>query len=276
MPDMIVEARAAMLASNWLYQFHIGSPTHAAMLFAFATVAVALVQAGKRATQLGNAAEVQFGQQLAMVLVAWWVFQESRGFLPGHFRWNTSLPLHICDITGLVAPIAIWTRNPLSRAMLFFWGIGLSTQAFITPTLYIGPAFLNFWLYTICHTLIVITAIYDLVVRGYRPTWRDWQLSAIVSAVYVLLVLPVNMRLGVNYGYLGKSDFAQPTAVLALGTWPARVPRLVVLVWIGTWVMVPLANLRWKQSAQPLEAEQGLPSYAMQGRRISTPRSKAA
>jgi hypothetical protein len=52
--------------------------------------------------------------------------------MPGHLRWDKSLPLHICDLTRLLVPVALWTNHRAARAMLYFWGLGLSSQAFIT------------------------------------------------------------------------------------------------------------------------------------------------
>jgi hypothetical integral membrane protein (TIGR02206 family) len=224
--------------------FHAGSITHAMVLIVLALGTCFWIRIGRWAHEKSREDGRRVDRILALSLFAIWILLAGRNLLPGHFRWDRSLPLHICDLTGLAAPIALWTRWRPARAILYFWGLGLSTQAFITPVLLAGPVHFAFWAYWIGHFAIVMTAIYDITVRAYQPNWSDWRNMVLISAAYVLIVMPVNQRLGVNYGYLGRTEVAQRTLVRVLGPWPERVPRLVALVWIGMAGMVPLATLR--------------------------------
>jgi hypothetical integral membrane protein (TIGR02206 family) len=235
-------AMTANASPGLIADFNAGSITHGIVLLSLAAMTAILICMGRKAREKNAQDARRLDRILAIALYAIWIVLTCRNLLPGHFRWDRSLPLHICDLTGLAAPIALWTRWRPARAILYFWGLGLSTQAFITPMLSAGPMHLDFWVYWISHFAIVMTAIYDLAVRAYQPNWHDWRTTVLISAAYVLLVLPINQRLGVNYGYLGRTEVAQRTLIRVLGPWPERVPRLVALVWIGMAAMVPLGT----------------------------------
>lgn len=73
-------------------------------------------------------------------------------------------------------------------------------------------------------------AVYDLVVYRFRPTCSDYRLACRASVVYLLLVLPINLNLGANYGFVGNSRPETPSIVDLLGPWPGRLAVIVALV----------------------------------------------
>jgi len=148
--------------------------------------------------------------------VAWYPISN-----PG--RWDILLPLQVCDLSGWIAIIALATGNPLARAALFYWGLGLSTQAFVTPTVYQGPVFIRFWLFWVTHVQIVGSAIFDIVVLRLRPTWRTYAMGLGSIVFYFLCVLPLNMNFGWNYGYVGQARPGATTIIDVLGPWPLRL-----------------------------------------------------
>jgi len=149
--------------------------------------------------------------------------------------WRSGLPLQLCDINGLMAPFALVTGKRFARATLYFWTAALTAQAFIQPSLIDGPAFVLFWAFWLSHTVIAACAVYDVVVRGFRPRWRDLGIAVIASLVYVALILPIDLHLGADYGFVGNppAGIVIPPFVLALGPWPQRAIVLVCLVPIG-------------------------------------------
>ena len=160
--------------------------------------------------------------------------------------WRTGLPLQLCDINGLMAPLALITGWRWARATLYFWTAALTLQAFLQPALTHGPASLVFWAFWAAHTIIAACAVYDIVVRGFRPNWNDLGRALLVSAAYVALVVPVNHWLGSDYGFIGNPppDIAVPPFVLMLGPWPQRAIILVVLAALGFVVVL----LPWRLS----------------------------
>jgi uncharacterized membrane protein YwaF len=97
-----------------------------------------------------------------------------------------------------------------------------------------------FWTFWTAHTIIAACAVYDVVVLGFRPGWGDLGRAIAVSAVYIAVVVPVNLALGSNYGYVGNpADIKDiPPFVCALGPWPLRAIMLVALAPLGFVVVV--------------------------------------
>jgi hypothetical integral membrane protein (TIGR02206 family) len=182
-----------------------------------------------------KSAEPRLRFALAALAVAYWVAYNT------WWNWHgldlrTGLPLQLCDVNGLLAPLALVTTWRWARATLYFWTAALTLQAFIQPALTLGPAFLVFWAFWTAHTIIAACAVYDIAVRGFRPGWSDLYRALIASAAYVALVVPVNFWLGSDYGFIGNPapDIQIPPFIDALGPWPQRAIVLaVVLVPLG-------------------------------------------
>ncbi len=171
---------------------------------------------------------------LAALAVCYWVAYSA------WWNWHgldprTGLPLQICDINGLIAPFALLTRWRWARATLYFWTAALTLQAFIQPALRLGPAYLVFWAFWIAHSLIAACAVYDIIVSGFRPSWRDLARAVAASAIYIALVMPLDVWLGANYGFVGNPADPKevPPFIDALGPWPQRAIVLVLLAPLG-------------------------------------------
>jgi hypothetical integral membrane protein (TIGR02206 family) len=168
------------------------------------------------------------------------------------WNWNgidfaNGLPLQICDVNGLIAPLVLLTQQRWLRATLYYWAFALSTQAFIQPALQFGPGALIFYWFWAQHTIILAYAVYDLVVLQFRPQWRDLLRCYAVSVVYLAAVVPLNALVGSDYGFLGNLPPAQiPPFVAGLGPWPARAVILVLLCFIAC----AIAQLPWSLTRQ--------------------------
>ena len=194
---------------------------------------------------------------LAWSVVAFQVAHLTYWFMPGNFRIGTSLPLHLCDLASLAAALMLFTNARWLRAVLYFWAIGLSTQAFFTPTLTDGIATLRFWFFWIGHLQIVGIAIYDVVVRGFRPTGRDFLIGLGASIAWAAVATAFNLWLGTNYGFIGSAMPENPTIVDHLGPWPWRVGVLGLIVttlFAALWLVWPIsAWVRARMQPRPNE-----------------------
>ncbi len=204
------------------------STTHVLVDGVFVLVTLGFVVIGRRLR--GGPAGRRFEIALGVFNLASWVAFAAYWLVPGRFDWTRSLPLHMCDIAALAAPVALLSAWRWPRTLVYFWGLALSSQAFITPTLREGPAHEYFWMFWFQHAVIVGGAVYEVAVRGYRPTWPDWLLASAITVGYGVLVLPLNIALGANYGYVGASNPLAPTILDHLGPWPGRVLLIMPLV----------------------------------------------
>lgn len=189
-------------------------------------VIAGLVAAGRHSRA---AHERKFRRALGVFGLAYW--------LSYNIWWNwhgldpaTGLPLQICDVNGVIAPLALLTLDRSLRATLYFWAFALSTQAFIQPALQFGPATPLYWWFWAQHTIILGYAVFDVAVLGFRPDWRDLLRACGSGAIYLAVVVPVDLALNADYGYLGDLDADRiPPFVAALGPWPERAIMVVVL-----------------------------------------------
>jgi hypothetical integral membrane protein (TIGR02206 family) len=161
------------------------------------------------------------------------------------WNWNyvdieRGLPLQICDIAGLIAPITLLVENRWFRATLYFWGLTLSLQGFIQPVLRVGPIDLEYWGFWTAHSIVVGGALYDLIVRRFRPMLADFGRATVTSLAYLAMIFPTNIILArvfdlpnVNYGYVADTKPENPTLIDVLGPWPWRVVFMVVIGFLG-------------------------------------------
>ncbi len=181
--------------------------------------------------------------------IAWQTMATVWYLLPRNFDWYESLPLHLCDLAAWVAPLALLTQKRWLRTLLYFWGIGLSTQAFLTPVVEGGHGDFRYWLFFIGHTQIVGSALYDVVVLGYRPRLRDWGIVTLLTLAWIVPVTAFNLLMDVNYGYTGRMTPGGTTVLDYLGPWPWRLGTMFVLTQV-LWgvVCVPwVVVAKWKQ-----------------------------
>jgi hypothetical integral membrane protein (TIGR02206 family) len=172
---------------------------------------------------------------------------------PEHYDIRQSLPLQMCDIGTLLAPLLFLTCWRPIRSIMYFWGIGLSSQAFITPTLLEGIGHPRYWIFWLGHLGIVGSAVCDLIVRGYRPMFRDFVLTTVVTTIWYAAVGILNGRIGSNYGYNGDAHPARPTLIDALGPYPARVfilGGMVIALFAALWAVWPL-SARFFRTSKP-------------------------
>lgn len=211
--------------------FEAFSAFHAVVVGLCVLIMVVACAVGRRLARSdradGGGRERRFAQCLGWSIAAWQAFATAWRFLPGRWDLDESLPFHLCRWTGWIAAVCLIAGDRpgwrWSRTLMFFWGLGLSVQGFITPMWDHGAASMEFWLYWAGHLQIVGAAVYDLAVRGYAPRRTDLRLAIVAGIGFVLLTVGVNLWLGTNYSYLGRWDYERASVVDRLGPFPGRV-----------------------------------------------------
>ena len=164
---------------------------------------------------------------------------------PQNFDWKGSLPLHVCDIGAWLTPLSLLAPWRRLRIIIIFWGLGLTTQAFITPTVTGSPADMQFWFYWLSHLAIIAGAVYHLAVDRIRPTFAEAWFAVIATLGYILCIAAVNYFMNWTYAFVGPSDPASNTKTLAdkLGPYPLRILWIILT---GTAVFIVIwAGIRW-------------------------------
>ncbi|MEL7473930.1 MAG: TIGR02206 family membrane protein [Planctomycetota bacterium] len=239
-----------MVLADWMTTFRPFGWMHLLAVIVCGSIMVGAMTLGRRWRSRPETVptERRFRWIVALMMLAFQGGQQSYLLLPTNFDWRVSLPLHVCDLIAWTTPIALVTQWRPLRAMLYFWGIGLSTQAFFTPILLTGPAGAHFWFFWIGHLLIVGGALYDVFVLGFRPRLVDFLIGTGVSLAYVGLMVGVNIALGehdTNYGFVANTKPDNPTIIDQLGPWPLRVLWLTLIGASGfamIWLVWPLLD----------------------------------
>ena len=191
---------------------------HFALLALFAVGAVALVL-------LGRAQREKDSSRLTCRVLALGVFcvavpNQVYVLLPSNFSAGSSLPVELCDLAWMTAIWALLTGHPLATAMTYYWGLTLTVQGILTPSLghlFPDPEYFVFWAK---HLLVVWSALYLTLGLGRGPTWRDYRLTVAVTAAWAVVVYGVDVAFDANYGYLvRKPDSA--SLLDAFGPWPS-------------------------------------------------------
>lgn len=219
------------MQAGTLDTFRLFSITHLLVVVVFIALTTVLCIVGRRLARRG--AERPLSLALGWAGLAVVLAHQAFWMLPTNFTWSRSLPLHLCDVAGFVAPLALLLPRRWLRVTLYFWGLALSSQGFLTPVITEGPSTLIFWFFFTTHGVIVGYAIYDFVVRGFVPTWRDWRRCVTLTFLYIVVMFVLNLATGWNYAYVGRGSTSQTTAVDFLGPWPWRVPLICALGVLG-------------------------------------------
>jgi len=139
-----------------------------------------------------------------------------------------SLPLHLCSMAVILCPVMLVTKKYSLYEVLYFWGIGGTAQAILTPNLWYGFPHFIFFQYFIAHSLIVFSCLWMTFVEGFRPTFNSIRKAFLLTNFYAAFVLLINVLLGSNYLYiLQKPD--KPTILDFLHPWPWYIIELEII-----------------------------------------------
>jgi hypothetical integral membrane protein (TIGR02206 family) len=207
---------------------------HYLLIGLFLAGAVALVVLGR--SRRTAAADDRFDRGFAVAIVLVTVPSQLYQLAPWDFSVSSSLPLALCDFAWIVAAWALWTHDPVPTALTYYWGLTLTIQGIITPSLgedFPDPRFFMFWS---MHFLIVWSAAYLSFGLGLGPTWREYRLAVAVTLGWAVVVYTFDVVVDVNYGYLVRKPGSASLLDL-LGPWPVYVIASLGLLLAG-WALI--------------------------------------
>ncbi|MEO8439422.1 MAG: TIGR02206 family membrane protein [Spartobacteria bacterium] len=126
--------------------------------------------------------------------------------------WKLALPFQLCDWAMVTIIVALLTRRHSWTEVSYFWGIGGTFQAILTPNLQVNFPDIRMISFFIGHGGIVAGVIYLLIARRFRPTLGSVWRTLAWSQLYLVATLLVNYLTGANYGFLAH----KPTAASLL------------------------------------------------------------
>jgi hypothetical integral membrane protein (TIGR02206 family) len=126
------------------------------------------------------------------------IFIRSRGVVD----WRQMLPMQMCDWGMVVVMVAMWTGSLRWFEVAYFWGIGGTLQAVLTPNLRYGFPDWRFISFFTSHSGIIVGVVFLMLTRGYRPYPMSIVRVWLWSEFYFVITFVVDGLTGFNYGFL--------------------------------------------------------------------------
>jgi hypothetical integral membrane protein (TIGR02206 family) len=120
----------------------------------------------------------------------------------GATTWARTLPMQLCDWAMFVIIVALWTGNRRWLEIAYFWGIGGTLQAIITPNLQFGFPDLRFISFFVAHSGIIIGIVFLMLIYGFRPRPIGILRTFAWTEVYFVVAFSIDLLTGENYGFL--------------------------------------------------------------------------
>ena len=120
----------------------------------------------------------------------------------GVLGWKQMSPMQLCDWAMFVIIVAMWTGNRAWFEVAYFWGIGGTVQAVLTPNLTYGFPDFRFFSFFISHCGIIIGIVFLMLIRKYRPYPFSIVKAFLWSELYFVVTMIVDAITGYNYGFL--------------------------------------------------------------------------
>jgi len=120
----------------------------------------------------------------------------------GADRWYKLIPLQLCDWAMIVIIVALWTGSRRWLEIAYFWGIGGTLQAIITPNLQFGFPDLRFISFFVAHSGIIIGIVFLMLVYGFRPRPIGILRTFAWTELYFVVAFTTDLLTGENYGFL--------------------------------------------------------------------------
>jgi hypothetical integral membrane protein (TIGR02206 family) len=236
-------------------RFQAFSLEHLGLVTGFLIIAVGLTYAGR--AHRGTPSEVRFRRGFALLIPCFTVPMQVLQLMPADYDLSTSLPMQLCDLAWVAAFLALWTRHWAATALVYFWGLTLTVQGILTPSLqeaFPDPRYFMFWG---MHFLTVWAAVYLTFGLKVPLTWRSYRFAVGSTVLWVATVMTFNAVTGTNYGYLNRKP-AVGTVLDLFGPWPGYVVAevaVVAAVWaLMTWPWVRIRGVSPVPYEQPVRA----------------------
>jgi len=219
-------------------EFRLFGPEH---LGALAVVALACVLVVASRARMSGSARLRFGQVLAGALGLYTVYSYWLVWRAGNLTAEYALPLHLCNVLVLMAIWVLLRPRLAGSELLYYWGVGGSAQALLTPDLQAGFPSEEFMRFFGGHGLLVVAVVHLVGGMGLEPRPEGMWRAFAWFLVWVGVVGLLDAAFGWNYGYLCQKP--QGSSILDhLGPWPWYLAGGIALALGIFWLL----SLPWR------------------------------
>lgn len=165
----------------------------------------------------------------------------------GVFTLDYALPIQLCDLSAFLSVFLLLRGNRAVFEPVYFWGLGGSLQALVTPDLYYPFPHFVFFNFFLVHGLIVSAVLFMIAVKRYRPVFGSVWRTFIYTNAYAAVIAVVNWLTGGNYMFLSRKP-QDATIIDFLGPWPWYLLSLEgVLIVTCLILYLPFAVMDWRR-----------------------------
>ena len=136
----------------------------------------------------------------------------------GIWTMETSLPIHLCGISGILAGVMMLRPSNIGFEFLALIGSAGALHAILTPQLNHGSIPFLIFKYYISHFGIILVPLFLAIVLGYRIKRISWARVFLLCQVLLLFIGTTNYFIGSNYMYLAEKPMVNNPMVI--GEWP--------------------------------------------------------
>jgi len=192
-----VDFIAAVNAENAFRPFGLAHLIVIALTIALPFVLAAFVRKSR-----WTRGEQTIGRLLAAMLLVNYLGYEVYLAATVGLEFKKVLPFQLCDWAMVAIIVALLTGRNRWLEVAYFWGIGGTLQAIITPDLQVAFPHIRFLTFFIAHSGIVVAIAFMMIVKKFRPYWISIVRVFAWSELYFVLAITVDLITGENYGFL--------------------------------------------------------------------------
>jgi hypothetical integral membrane protein (TIGR02206 family) len=195
------------------------SQPHWGAMFVFAFILLIFVRASQCLTDQQNLLLTRSASIFLCLAVVFWT---AIHISYGRFNAAENLPLSICNLFSLIAPLLFWQPNPRRFEIIYFFVLSGTLQAIITPDPDGGYPSYGFFKYWIVHCGLVVVVIHHLLAFKLYPGAQGILRTFVWLNIYILCLIPINLWLDGNYFYMMNKP-PNPSLLDFFGPWPIYI-----------------------------------------------------
>jgi hypothetical integral membrane protein (TIGR02206 family) len=182
------------------HPFHVCSPSHLTVIFLTIALPIVLALIVHRTKSRALERSICFAISALLLInyIAYLIVARQFGVA----AWQKMLPMQLCDWAMIVIIVALWTASRRWLEIAYFWGIGGTLQAIITPNLQFGFPDLRFISFFVAHSGIIIGIVFLMLIYGFRPRAVGILRTFAWTEFYFVIAFTTDLLTGENYGFL--------------------------------------------------------------------------
>jgi hypothetical integral membrane protein (TIGR02206 family) len=205
--------------------FRAFSAQHICVLSLICAIGALVAWGSRRLTDSGR---THLGRALGWFLIAYAIVMYLHLGLSGEFGANWALPFELCHWVLIACAVTLFRPNQLASEIAYYWGLGGTLQAILTPDIGSGFPSWDFIMFFWGHAGALLAILFLIAAREFWPRPGSTLRMLLALNVYGIVAGLIDITFGWDYGYLCQKP-SRPSLLDYLGPWPWYILSLEVL-----------------------------------------------